>query len=1056
MKIRKLAAIPLLLLTSFLAFGAAPSASQLESMYDKAFRAFDTAKYDEALKALDAIDARQPDLAESHNLRGVVYMRQEKYDKAEAVFRKALSIEPRFWNASFNLAEISFQQKNWAEARNRFEALMAGESDGMLPETKQLIQYKILLTFVLQGKDKTVDWILNKFESAKDSPALYYANAAIAFQHANTKEAQDWMTAARKKFSAPLNKLYAESFYDIGWIQKPAGEPRAALEITSSTARAERLKADAQANLEEAERALQQRDFDRALKSLEDVEEGMANDPAAANLRGKILMEQKKLDEAEGMFQKALAANPEFREAQYNLALILFKKGDYNKSRDRFEALYSETPGGEKNQATQLIKFNIFLTLLLEEKEAEARQLMEQFKFTGDTPALYYAQAAWEFKHDGMERGADWVDSARKIYSPALNMIFADSFDGLGWLKGTKTETTPVTSALAQANASPAQGPMPALRFGAAETSRPLETTEGPAPVTDEATAKAAAVATPVSSPISAAKPTAPPRIAPTTRAAAKPASKALASEKVRPWSWKAFSENNSSVSRPRNLLVAALVLTGVALLVWLAVRQFRRGVSSAIADSSGEPSTDPSLPGESAPGGEETVISPDLLSGGPSKVSIELEGSEPFVLKPAVSMNGIMAGASAAEVAAPVAISPSGPQESLPAQPGGIQPEPLVPKVGEVGAEVSTPEEQVAHSSSEEPVTAIAEEPTPKVDRSSVEATGPDAARPEGGGMIPETGFVLVGEPEMTAEEPVGQGQPIPQLATAFAAEPVISELAQPEAESVLVLIEREAAVAAPIVARQTASSSVETPSFASNVITSQPSQQSPPAIFPDFMADTPAVATDFALPKPPPTMSIEHPDRGVPTTVRISFALEVAGMQLTPDFKMSRLQLKPTSKVVSMRFESSEADQPLTKLPLNFEVAKIDLSGQSIETLRLTPSAHQKPAITTTPPSFSISGVEVIAGSATAPVQLIASSQERPSVELTAEFRIAEIEFSPIFEIANIVLSPISNRVSMQFPGYGPASIDLGSTFEIESVGVAAGNGIGLIRVASRYAGT
>ncbi|MEO8440177.1 MAG: tetratricopeptide repeat protein, partial [Spartobacteria bacterium] len=626
-------------------------------MYDKAFHAFDAGDYNEALKALDAIDARQPKLAESLNLRGVVYMRQGDYDKAEAVFRKALSIEPRFWNASFNLAEIPFRQKNWAEARNRFEVLMAGESDGMLPETSQLIQYKILLTFVLQGNEKTVDWILNKFELAKDSPALYYANAAIAFQHGNAKEAQDWMTAAQKKFSAPLNKLYTESFYDIGWVRKPAGEPRAALEITSSTERAERMKADAQAHLEGAERAFQQRDFGRALKSLEDVEEGMPNEPAAINLRGEILMEQKKLDEAEGMFQKALAANPEFREAKYNLALILFKKGDYSKSRDRFEALYSETPGGEKNQAAQLIKFNVFLTLLLEGKEAEARQLMEQFKFTGETPALYYAQAAWEFRHDGMERGADWVASARKIYSPALNMIFADSFDGLGWLKETKTETTPVTSALAQANASPAQGPKPAMRFGAAETNRPLETSEGWAAVRDEATPEIGAVAaTPVSAPILAAKPTAPPNVAPTTRAAAKPAPKALASEKVRPWSWQAFSERYRFVSHPRDLLVAGLVLTGLALLVLLAVRQRRGAVSSAIAVGSGEPSTDPSLSGESALGDEEKFISPDLLSGGPYRASIELKGCEPFILKPGVSLSGIMAGASAAEVAAPAA----------------------------------------------------------------------------------------------------------------------------------------------------------------------------------------------------------------------------------------------------------------------------------------------------------------------------------------------------------------------------------------------------------------
>ena len=70
-------------------------------MYDKAFRAFDAAKYDEALTALDAIDARQPDLAESLNLRGVVYMRagqirQGGGDVAQSAVDRAEVLEREF------------------------------------------------------------------------------------------------------------------------------------------------------------------------------------------------------------------------------------------------------------------------------------------------------------------------------------------------------------------------------------------------------------------------------------------------------------------------------------------------------------------------------------------------------------------------------------------------------------------------------------------------------------------------------------------------------------------------------------------------------------------------------------------------------------------------------------------------------------------------------------------------------------------------------------------------------------------------------------------------
>ena len=123
MTFRKAAIVTLVVLSSFAANTVAPSKSELESMYDKAFRAFDANNYSEALKQLDAIDARQPDLAESQNLRGVIFMRQGIYDKAEAALYRAVELDPKFWNARFNLAEIPFLQKNWSEVAQPFSGI---------------------------------------------------------------------------------------------------------------------------------------------------------------------------------------------------------------------------------------------------------------------------------------------------------------------------------------------------------------------------------------------------------------------------------------------------------------------------------------------------------------------------------------------------------------------------------------------------------------------------------------------------------------------------------------------------------------------------------------------------------------------------------------------------------------------------------------------------------------------------------------------------------------------------------------------------------------------
>jgi tetratricopeptide (TPR) repeat protein len=447
MIIQKFAAISLLVFGTIAANDVAPSNSELEAMYDRAYRAFDAANYVQALKELDAIDARKPDLAASQNLRGVVYMRQGLYDKAEAALSEARGLDPKFWNARFNLAEIPFLKKDWAEARKRFQELLTSSAAELQGEATQLIQYKILLTYLLEGNDTMVDSILAKFELSPDTPAVQYANAAISLQGQNIPDAKKWMAAAEKNFSPQLNRLFAHSLYEIGWLQKQAGQQRPAVQLLSPEERASKTKAVAKTQFEQALQAFEQRDFDSAARLAEQADTAEPNQPQILNLRGAILLEQQKYDEAEGFFKEALKVDPKFREAQFNLADVPFRNKDYTKARDRFQALLKQTPGGDKNQAAQLINFKIFLTYLLEDKDSRAQKLMEQFQFSGDTPALYYAEAAWQFKHDNADKANDWIASARKIYPSASNALYAGGFYDLGWLKGAMTVSSPTPTA---------------------------------------------------------------------------------------------------------------------------------------------------------------------------------------------------------------------------------------------------------------------------------------------------------------------------------------------------------------------------------------------------------------------------------------------------------------------------------------------------------------------------------------------------------------------------------------------------------------------------------
>jgi Flp pilus assembly protein TadD len=1172
MNIRKFATITVLVLSSFAADNVAPTKAELESMYDKAFREFNASNYAQALKELDAIDARQPDLAESQNLRGVILMRQAQYDQAEAALQKALATDPKFWNARFNLAEIPFLRKDWAEARKRFEGLLQGNSE-LQGEAAQLIQYKILLTYLLEGKENMVDSIMAKFELTPDTPAVHYSNAAIALQHKKEQEAKDLLAAAEKKFSPQLNKLFAESLYEVGWMKKPEGQTRVALELTTAADRAAKAKALATEKFEQAEQAFQQRDLTAARKLVDEADAAEPNQPATINLRGEILLAQKDFDGAEAAFKQASKIDPKFREAQYNLAQIPFKKKEFTKARDRFEALFNATPapGGDKNQASQVIKFKIYLTLLMEGKDARAQKMMEQFQFTGDTPALYYAQAAWEFKHNNAAKANDWIVSARKIYSPALNMVFADSFYDLGWLQQNvaaapvtppkevaKAETAPAIEpspipnpAIAlnkntkQPNETAAQSPPASTALIAknekapgptttnspsvetpnaanalpSETRAPLprepEQTTQPAtsPANGPATSNAVTQQSPPTSPANKVVP--PATTTTTTTSVAQQSPPTSPANKVAPATVQEPVVADTNRFDTRMVLAWVAGALGGLILLWVVFSEIRRRTSVSVYRSPA-PATGPSFEPVEREIPVEKMAAPVRIAGGPPQVSLHLKASEPSVRRAAVPFGktsrsfGANGGSTAAavesfaprtavpveepeqaEAPAPIsdyaAESPSAPKVepdwdfspapvsnfkeefSSVSEPQVIEePAEIIQSLDEIPAAQEEPAFVEAPAWSEpvtfepewapvsfEPPVPVFETPAP-----AEEIAEPFAETPA---WVESVSEPVVIEPEIMAApvaekisepdtEPFAQGPPIPYQVPAFSSESTMAEVTKPEPEPV------PTQSAPGIIARTMAGlgalrHSVESPSFAPQVISTEPIAQQPttPATMPQPNQPTPAPAIRTA----PMTGGApqSQPASGMQTAVQLTFSFEIASLQLTPSFKMGALQLKPTSKIVTMRLAPSQQPQPAMNLQVTFEIASIQAAGGGIGQIRLTPSQQQRPGVISSP-AFNIAGLQLLSGSDAGAVQLTPSQQGQASVHVTGRFQIATVEFSPSFEIASIVLNATSKSVSVQLPGAGPSAVEGAPVFEIANVQLGANGEIGMMQLTAQGA--
>jgi tetratricopeptide (TPR) repeat protein len=1086
MRIWKIAAIAALGLSSFAADNVAPTKAELEEMYNTAYRAFDAGKFSEALKQLDAIDARQPDLAASKNLRGVILMRQGNYEQAEAALTEAARIDPKFWNARFNLAEIPFLKKDWAEARKRFEQLLTTGQSDLAKEASQLIQYKILLTYLMEGKSDMVDSILAKLELSPDTPAVDYVKAAVALQQKNEAEAKDWISAAEKNYSPQLNKLFAESLFEIGWMEKPAGQRRASLPLMTAAERTEKTKVFARSKFEQSQQGFRQRDFATALKLVDEADKADPNQPATLNLRGEILMQQGQFDDAEAAFKKAARLDPKLRDAQYNLAQIPFKKKEYAKARDRFETLYKRIPGGEKNQAAELIKFKIYMTLLMESKESRAHSMMEEFQFTGDTPALYYAQAAWEYKHNNPQKAEDWTNSANKIYSPALNGVFADAFYDVGWLQRPEGTTAPAVAfepsnvAASQAEGGPAVEPSPIPAKVFAKQGETLALAQAPsAPDAGLELANAGATANQTDLAGSAVETSSPPEQS-VSQSSSTSGESTTASQPVVPETADAASGNQNQteqqaaaqtspleqasagtapakasasfvagVSSRRLWVVGGLLLAAVVLIALAIVPTFRR-YKFTVPGPRPEPRADTAeFKPRTAPA-HVTGVQGNGFTGGPRQVSLQLK---PW--KPALRQSTLPSAKTGGAFDRLKSLRPKPSRTPAHPEPQPGEPEPVSgPFFESVGPVLEQAPEVVpaAVSGQAEPdggpaVNEFAEAsitaPQPiedeivKVAEESVFAPQESNEFSE---RTTEEAVVAVDQPSEVFAREAEYAWPGTEAAVELTPEPIGNdqphEMIFAERET---FAEREASTErkASVVEARTESVSDFQPATPVQPVFSQTTT---PATMPETTQTPPAPiakapAPPVPKPQPQPQPQAPVPAAGMQTSVQLTFSFEIAAMQLTPSFKMGVLKVRPISKLVTMRLPSPQRAQSALNLQVAFEVVKIQPVAGALGTMRIVPSQQQRPAMGGMP-SFAVAGLQVVSNSETAPVQLTPSPQGRASVFVTVPFQISTLEFSPTLEIGSVTLNSNSKQVVVQLPGAGPGPAEGAPMFEIANL--------------------
>ena len=180
----------------------------------RAISSFNSRDFPTTLAQCDNLDHIQPDTAVVLNMRGAVALEERRFQDGETLCKKAIDVDPKFFPARFNLAEIPFLQKHYAEARDIYERLLAEDPKN------ELLQYRIFLTYLLEGNEEAADGALKKVKFPGDTAAYYYAHAAWEFQHGKAGEAQGWINSGDWVFSKAKNAYFIDVFYDLGWVKR--------------------------------------------------------------------------------------------------------------------------------------------------------------------------------------------------------------------------------------------------------------------------------------------------------------------------------------------------------------------------------------------------------------------------------------------------------------------------------------------------------------------------------------------------------------------------------------------------------------------------------------------------------------------------------------------------------------------------------------------------------------------------------------------------------------------------------------------------------------------
>jgi tetratricopeptide (TPR) repeat protein len=188
-----------------------------ETAINKATQALRAGNLTEADKQVEAAAKIEPASAQTANLRGVIAVQKKNYEDAANRFTQAVAADEKFYPAKLNLADVLLLQGKYGDARTQYEELQ------QIDPKSELVQFKIVVTDVLDNRQSQADQLINDMTFPGSTPAYYFARAAVLLKGSKEKEAQQYFTNARKYYDEQQCRYFFRFLQQNG-LAKPTSK----------------------------------------------------------------------------------------------------------------------------------------------------------------------------------------------------------------------------------------------------------------------------------------------------------------------------------------------------------------------------------------------------------------------------------------------------------------------------------------------------------------------------------------------------------------------------------------------------------------------------------------------------------------------------------------------------------------------------------------------------------------------------------------------------------------------------------------------------------------